>query len=125
RYDGAWTAPPSSGLFEILGAHHFDIPPEARLLLAGSDRFMSSRAREADIEVPGLSGQLYPFQKAGVIYGVNAERTIIGDEMGLGKSCQAIATVQALRSYPALVVCPASLKLNWAKEYLSWLPGIG
>lgn len=33
-----------------------------------------------------------------------------------------IASVQALSGFPCTVVCPAALKLNWAKELLMWLP---
>ena len=48
---------------------------------------------------------------------------ILGDEPGLGKTIEALAIVQAARVYPALVICPASLKLNWCREILAWLPG--
>jgi SNF2 family DNA or RNA helicase len=43
--------------------------------------------------------------------------------MGLGKTLQAIATLEYVRdSYPAVVVCPPNLVLNWQKEYEKWLP---
>lgn len=43
--------------------------------------------------------------------------------MGLGKTLQAIATIENVEnSYPALVVCPPNLVLNWKKEYGKWLP---
>ena len=47
---------------------------------------------------------------------------LIADEMGLGKSVQALAVLAATNAFPAAVVCPASLKLNWAREARSWLP---
>lgn len=82
----------------------------------------ASTASEADLEVPGLALDLYPFQKAGVAYAVKNERVFIADEMGLGKTVQAIATIQKLNAYPAIIVCPASLKFNWEKEWNTWLP---
>jgi SNF2 family DNA or RNA helicase len=43
--------------------------------------------------------------------------------MGLGKTLQAIATLEYVNnSYPAVVVCPATLVLNWQAEYKRWLP---
>ena len=47
---------------------------------------------------------------------------LIGDEMGLGKTVQGMACLQAGNAFPAVVVCPASLKLNWERELHSWLP---
>jgi len=35
----------------------------------------------------------------------------------LGKTLQAIGTVTIAKSYPCLVVCPASLKINWQREF--------
>src|SRR5690606_34758768 len=39
---------------------------------------------------------------------------------GLGKTGQSIAAVQALNSFPCLVICPASLKENWKDEWALW-----
>lgn len=83
----------------------------------------ASRAEDAEIEVKNLGGELRPFQKAGVVYASRNKRTFIADEMGLGKTIQALATLEATESYPALIVCPASLKLNWEREAKKWLPG--
>lgn len=83
----------------------------------------ASRMVDADIEVAGLAGTLLPYQRAGVSYASNARRTFIADEMGLGKTLQAIATLEYVYdSYPAVVVCPATLVLNWKAEYNRWLP---
>lgn len=83
----------------------------------------TSRAADADLTVEGLGGELRPFQRAAVAYALHARRTFLADQMGLGKTVEALATVQAAGVYPALVVCPASLKLNWAREAQRWLPG--
>lgn len=83
----------------------------------------ASRAADAEIAVEGLGGELRPFQKAGVAYAMKQKRTFIADEMGLGKTIEALATIQATNAYPAVIVCPASLKLNWQREAEKWLPG--
>jgi intein/homing endonuclease/superfamily II DNA or RNA helicase len=81
-----------------------------------------SRADSADFEIDGLNGSPYPYQKAGIRYGIKAERVLIADSMGLGKSLEALGIVEAVKAYPAVIVAPASLKLNWEKEIRKWLP---
>lgn len=67
---------------------------------------------------------LYPFQEQGVEWIIKKDgRCLIGDEMGLGKTIQALAYLKLnpeLR--PAVVVCPASLKINWYRETHRWTP---
>lgn len=77
-----------------------------------------------DAELPEglkLRGVLRAFQRAGVRYGLDRKRTIIGDQPGLGKTCQGIAIVEAARAYPLIVVCPAFLKMNWLCEIDKWV----
>ena len=60
---------------------------------------------------------LYPHQVAGVEFLARRGRAILGDDMGLGKTRQAIiAMKEAAPEGVFLVICPASLKLNWARE---------
>jgi SWI/SNF-related matrix-associated actin-dependent regulator of chromatin subfamily A-like protein 1 len=82
-----------------------------------------SAAHEADLVVPGLGGELKPFQLAGVAYLLDRRRAFLADEQGLGKTIEALATLQAAEAFPAIVVCPANLKLNWTRESETWLPG--
>jgi SWI/SNF-related matrix-associated actin-dependent regulator of chromatin subfamily A-like protein 1 len=84
-----------------------------------------SSATDAPLEVPGLGGELKPFQRAGVSYLLAQRRAFLADEQGLGKTIEALATLEADNAYPAVVVCPASLKLNWMRELARWLPGRG
>ncbi|HWH93195.1 MAG TPA: DEAD/DEAH box helicase [Baekduia sp.] len=72
--------------------------------------------------VDRLGGELQPFQWAGVRYVLDARRVFLSDEQGLGKTVQALATLEADDAFPAVVVCPASLKLNWLREAGRWLP---
>jgi SWI/SNF-related matrix-associated actin-dependent regulator of chromatin subfamily A-like protein 1 len=69
-----------------------------------------------------LGGTLEPFQWAGVRYALDARRCFIADEQGLGKTVEALAALEADGAFPAIVVCPASLKLNWEREAAKWLP---
>ncbi|HEV2059140.1 MAG TPA: DEAD/DEAH box helicase, partial [Solirubrobacteraceae bacterium] len=68
-----------------------------------------------------LGGELAPFQWAAVRYALDARRCFLADEQGLGKTVEALATLEADDAFPAIVVCPASLKLNWQREAAHWL----
>ncbi|MEA2170676.1 MAG: SWI/SNF-related matrix-associated actin-dependent regulator of chromatin subfamily A-like protein 1 [Solirubrobacteraceae bacterium] len=71
---------------------------------------------------PRLGGELRPFQRAGVHYLLEARRSFLADEQGLGKTVEALAALEEDDAYPAVVICPASLKLNWEREATKWLP---
>src|SRR5205085_7805747 len=49
-------------------------------------------------------------------------RLFIADEQGLGKPIEALALLEEDEAFPAVVVCPASLKVNWEREIERWLP---
>lgn len=81
-----------------------------------------SRAADADVDIPVPDGlALLPFQKAGVQYAAQRPNALIADEMGLGKTLQAIGVSNmdpTVRN--VLIICPASLKINWAREWAKW-----
>ena len=70
----------------------------------------------------GSGGELAPFQWAAVRYVLDARRAFLADEQGLGKTVEALATLEADDAFPAVVVCPASMKLGWQREAERWLP---
>lgn len=70
---------------------------------------------------------LFPHQRAGVAFLSTARRALLADEPGLGKTAQAIRALKALHDsgedvFPILVVCPNTLKKNWAREFQKWWP---
>ena len=82
----------------------------------------ASSAENSDFTVEGLAGELMPFQRSGVEYVARSGKAIIADDMGTGKTIQALATLQHRNAFPALIVVPASLKINWQIEANKWLP---
>jgi superfamily II DNA or RNA helicase len=114
----------------FLGLHGTAIDGPAQPVLAklraehdeAAERISRSRATEGEpLDLP-LGGTLEPFQWAGVRYALDARRCFIADEQGLGKTVEALAALEADDAFPAVVVCPASLKLNWEREAARWLP---
>jgi SWI/SNF-related matrix-associated actin-dependent regulator 1 of chromatin subfamily A len=60
---------------------------------------------------------LYPHQADGVAFLLSKKRAILADDMGLGKTRQAIVAMEAgCPEGTILIVCPASIKLNWKRE---------
>jgi SWI/SNF-related matrix-associated actin-dependent regulator 1 of chromatin subfamily A len=74
-------------------------------------------------ELPVPAGLSYlPYQRAGIAYAIPRKGTLIADEMGLGKTIQAIGVINASPEINrVLIVCPASVKLNWQAECRKWL----
>lgn len=66
-------------------------------------------------------GDLYDFQKKGLAFLKNNKKTLLADEMGLGKTVQALALLSKTQVYPALIVTPPHLQLQWSKEIRRFL----
>jgi SWI/SNF-related matrix-associated actin-dependent regulator 1 of chromatin subfamily A len=63
---------------------------------------------------------LYTYQKEGVQFLRARAKAYLADDMGLGKTIQAIKVCDDLMANTILVVCPATLKENWAREFEAW-----
>ncbi|MEO8824105.1 MAG: DEAD/DEAH box helicase [Ginsengibacter sp.] len=81
---------------------------------------------DLDVELPMLLKKPFTYQENGIAYIRQQKKVIIGDQMGLGKSLEAIAALCSfgvnkennyLTAGPGLVICPSSLKLNWQSEW--------
>lgn len=81
----------------------------------------ASWAEDTDAEYPAPNGLKYmPFQKAGIEYALLRQRTLIADPPGLGKTVQAIGVHNARPCKSVLIIPPASLKVNWSREWRRW-----
>jgi SNF2 family DNA or RNA helicase len=72
-----------------------------------------------DLDESYLRVTLRGYQEFGAKFALVQGRTILGDEMGLGKTIQAIAAMAHLQAQGHahfLVVCPATVLVNWEHE---------
>ena len=79
-------------------------------------------------DAPG-DPDLYPYQRAGVKFLSIAQRAILCDDMGTGKTVQIIRTLvelvrQGENPFPAIVVAPNNMIIKWGKEFEKWFPGL-
>ncbi|MBD8505159.1 ATP-dependent helicase [Hoyosella sp. G463] len=83
------------------------------------DDALARRISEVELDASLLRSSLRGYQRFGAQFMLHRKRTLLGDEMGLGKTVQALAVLAhlAARDHPrSLVVCPASVLVNWLKE---------
>jgi SWI/SNF-related matrix-associated actin-dependent regulator 1 of chromatin subfamily A len=88
----------------------------------------SNVLRDVDVQESG-DQDLFPHQRAGVEFLATARRALLADEPGLGKTAQAIRSLKRLHDngedvFPALIICPNTLKKNWQREFDKWWPGV-
>jgi SWI/SNF-related matrix-associated actin-dependent regulator of chromatin subfamily A-like protein 1 len=67
---------------------------------------------------PGL--ELRPFQGADLEYALARTHCLIADEPGLGKTIQAIVYANEIDANRVLVICPANIRMQWAKKIQEW-----
>lgn len=81
-----------------------------------------SKATSLDVDIPKPKGKDYlPYQKAGIEFSKN-RNALIADQPGLGKTIQAIGVINSKKKLKnILIVCPASLRINWKRELENWL----
>jgi SWI/SNF-related matrix-associated actin-dependent regulator 1 of chromatin subfamily A len=67
---------------------------------------------------------LFPYQTQGAVWLANKRSAILCDAPGLGKTAQAICAVNLMEPWDIeniLIICPASLRINWRREWSMWL----
>lgn len=71
------------------------------------------------LDSTNMKATLREYQMFGAKYILNQRSVLLGDEMGLGKTVQALAAIADLKARGKthfLVVCPASVLINWERE---------
>lgn len=91
------------------------VPRQTRLVLPDVDT----------VELDGVDTAALFRHQAQVVAAVKAgaRALLLADEPGLGKTATALLSLVAAGSHRALVVVPAVVKINWAREVERWTPG--
>lgn len=78
---------------------------------------------EAQLAAVGQAAGLRDYQIVGVRHLLSQSGACLGDDMGLGKSRQTVvATRMAAVHGRVLILCPASLRINWEREIRAVYP---
>jgi len=114
---------------QVLGREDFFVGDDAVQYVhqCAEDAAQAVRSRQITQEImrangvlPGIKARLFPYQTEGVAFLASRGRALLADDMGLGKTLQAISAASWLVDNAGirkvLVVCPASLKHQWARE---------
>jgi len=115
-----WSCPPSYDNFSKLEEWNFSFDKKAQ---SAFNKLNEVNNVQIDF-IPGFE-KMYPFQLQGVEFIESKNgRALVGDEMGLGKTIQALGYLAYHDDDfdKAIIICPASLKLNWEKECKQWMP---
>jgi len=84
---------------------------------APKSQLIPNAKEEVEIEYTSFSNRPpLEHQKEAIKKLVNNKKFILADDMGLGKTTSAIIASIICKSKKVLVICPASLKLNWQRE---------
>ncbi len=106
-----WYAPYNDTNYKLLKDNGFN-PPEKPI--------------EKNITLPIIDITLFPKYRKFQIVGIQFLESVKGigllaDDMGIGKSAQSIGYAKLHKNIrPILVICPASIKLNWKNEITKW-----
>jgi SWI/SNF-related matrix-associated actin-dependent regulator 1 of chromatin subfamily A len=118
RFNGAqkhWWVPASSGEAFLNWAKTFNSQIKKSKVEVGE----IDPLPELTIDIP-LKREMFPYQRTGVAYAMEKKKLIVGDQPGLGKTGQAIATMMGAGAKCILVICPATLRENWKREWKIW-----
>lgn len=103
----------------VLLAELSEVTPDADAAEGFLPGDISERVRTQRLDDTHRRVSLRGYQAFGARFALAQRRVILGDEMGLGKTIQAIAALAHLKAEGRthfLVVCPASVVINWIRE---------
>lgn len=81
---------------------------------------------ELDVSKDLLSSDLFPYQVEGAQFIASRKGSFLADEIGLGKSAQALSSgilkIKYSKFEEVHIICPEELKSHWHAEIIKWVP---
>lgn len=122
-------APLDPRLFDLIKRYVKDLEPSEDVrrwyneILSKEKQAMSIKEHN-DIHLGDVCSRLKPYQRVAVEFALRTKRCILGDDVGLGKTVEAIKAVQLSNHlHRVMVICPNCMKLTWRSEINTWFPG--
>ena len=123
---GIYCLPPTKKVARTLKELNYPMDESMNIFFSKTDKKeeVTVKKLQEDFDFHSIDNkdELFEFQKEGVRKMLQLNSNILlADSMGLGKTPQGSMYLRYKEnSLPAIVVCPASLKLNWQKEIKHW-----
>jgi superfamily II DNA or RNA helicase len=128
----SWPALPSSfeDVLMLMHRHAIEVAPTARPVweefyqeaLRGYE-LRTGAAREVGMPAGGghFTGTLMAFQQEGLEFMLAARKCLLADDMGLGKTPMALAFLDRIDDWPAVVVCQPHVQRHWETKIEEFL----
>ena len=71
---------------------------------------------EKYVDLDKRGWKAFNHQEDGIKFLINNKKCILADDMGLGKTTSTIISALETGAKKVLIICPASLKINWQRE---------
>lgn len=95
------------------------LSPDARAI---AERFRQELWDSMDARMMDIEGEQYGFQRQGAHWLACMTAAVLGDDMGVGKTKQALDAAVLVGATRILVLCPKTLCFNWKNEVEKWHP---
>lgn len=107
-------------IVEFVKLYNFEFKPEEQKSFPKYDHSVNEVTMQKMIEVcenRKFTYQPRPYQYEALYYALQKKSFINGDDVGIGKTFEAIIYTEVLKAFPVIVVVPASVKYNWGEKW--------
>lgn len=116
----AYKLPNTLGALRELHKQGFNVTEYGKKKAEARDRFLDIKNRKDSTRIHGTEGKLRPYQRVDVQFLYMLPHAAVFNEQRTGKTPSTLKLIEAEGHEKIIVICPASLVLNWEKEIKQW-----